>query len=623
MGSGGSDESSAYAREQWLARREARLLDLEEVLRRGGTESLRTRWAEELRWVHADFLDQGQREEAAQLQRKIAAELQREPGGTCAGRELVWRQHLAWARVCLDAVRSRVDEGEDQAARGRLPELLERAHAVAGRADGALVLAEALEVAHGIECRLDRLSVARVHLRRLGERAERSSDPRVAEPLARALRCAARADAAQRNVDRVRAHVAQLRALAARATAGRIEGIALSYALESLHEHVDRIECVDIEHELAGLATRPGADHEQHRVWIAVAGRAERRGRRVLRPSLEMLRQRAYRGSGVDDVSALFRRLEDELPLQQRIFHEHIAVLNELRCLAERPEADPSLRLRFARHWVPTGFDARRYDYGAVANDRCAHAWSAEAAQRGDLEGQVLLGRCLARGRGVPRDRTAAAELLRQAAGRGSDEAQMLLRSLGVERFPWLRHRFVVHMCVGFGMLALHLFTQPFELNGWGVLAYLGVIFGVMWVRRVLLRVAALVRDADVGDAHEDASTHARDYVFRLQVSRFGRKPWRILRVIYEDGAAVAPLAWLGISPLTALGAGLVFGLAHYPQYRLRLCLTLAVVYFAVVLLVLPWAGLWAVATGHVVYDVIVLCQGLSWRRKVDESADE
>lgn len=365
-----------------------------------------------------------------------------------------------------------------------------------------------------------------------------------------------------------------------------------------------------VEQELGELATRPGAVQDQRKAWIAALDRSEHSHQTASQHPLELLRARAYRGAGADDLHTLFERLEAELPGSERVFHEHIAVLNEMRAIAERPEVDPALRLRFARYWLSRPFNARRYDYGAVANDRSAYAWASEAAARGDLEGQILLGRCLAHGRGTFPNRRAAVEHLRKASARGSDEAEQLIRTLGVERFPWLQHRYVVLMVVGFVVLVLHLLTQPFTFDPWGVPAFVGVMLGFVVLRWGLSYLVSLF----VSASEEDAA-FGNSYAFDRDVEAFRRKPWAIVLVTTEDGLVLAPLAWLGITPLTAVSMALLFGLLHYPKYSPRICLYLTTIYTAIALLVLPWAGLWAVTTGHVLWDVLLLYWGLRDKR--------
>lgn len=596
-------------REERLSRVEARLDDLEELLHEGATESLRTRWAEELRWVHHEYLHRDDPQRASELERRLAEHLDR-PHASKTSR-LVRRQHLAWAHVCLDAVVYRVEAGQDESARARMPELLDRVHAVGAEDEAVPMLAQALELSHGLRCRDEDLAASRSELRRLRSLVSERGGRPARESLARALERAVHVELGVGAVESARPLVAELRAQTRRALASEREHTALAEALLALHEHAHASERAAIEQELGELASRPGAVQDQRKAWVRALDRAERSHKDALRVPLELLRARAYRGTDAGDLEALFERLEVELPDNQENFHGHIAVLNEMRAIAERPEVDPALRLRFARHWLPSGFSAWRYDYGAIANDRCAHAWAAEAAARGDLEGQVLLGRCLAYGKGTDVDRRAAAECLRQASTRGSDEAEQLLRMLGVERYPWLRHRYAVFTWLGLGMLVLHLLTQPFHFDPWGVVAYFGVWLGLGYATRLLVRSVS-----GSSGASAEARASGFSYAFGRDVEEFARRPWRILRVATEDGLVLAPLTWLGINPLTAMMTTLVFGLAHYPKYSLRICLYLALGYTAMALLVLPWAGLWSVVVGHVLWDVWLLSQGVRHRRQ-------
>ncbi|MCA9709755.1 MAG: hypothetical protein KDK70_28205, partial [Myxococcales bacterium] len=147
--------SDAYEREERLGHRERRLDDLEACLHDGCTEALRTRWCEELALVHAEHLHDGNAERAAQLQHRLAQQLERTD--PTPRRPLLQRQHLAWAQVCLDAMRHRVARGLDPDPRARLPELLTRAEAIASADGGDVLLAEALDLAHEVLRRSDHL----------------------------------------------------------------------------------------------------------------------------------------------------------------------------------------------------------------------------------------------------------------------------------------------------------------------------------------------------------------------------------------------------------------------------------------------------------------------------------
>jgi len=609
-GSGGYGECSVQERREYY---EERLDRLDDCLGPGRTESLRTRWAEELELVHGQHLDNGYQARAAALEERLAAELCDSPSLPMS--ELVRRQHLAWARVCLDSVHHQVTAELDESAWERLPELMVRSERVATDEAGALVLARARELAQGLEHRRGEAAAAQAHLEHLRVIAERFDVRSVRKCLARVLLVAIRAHLDLGEDRRAHKLLAQLRMAATRDMATEAERTAFVEALLVLHDHAEPPQCIAIEYEMSVLASRPGADQRQRNAWSQALAGAQREGRRILRPPLEFLRVRAYRSINTEDLGALFDRLEADLPQHEATFLDLIAILNEMRALAKRPEANPALRLRFARLWLERPFNARRYDYGAVANDRSAHAWAQEAAQRGELEGQVLLGRCLAHARGTPRDRASAATCLRRAEARGSDEAAQLLRTLGVERFPWLRHRYLVFMLFGFAMLLLHLLTQPFRFDPLGVLAFIGLSLAMDLGAFQLRTLVTKLRPAS---PEEEATGFSHAY--ERDVERFARKPWRILSVVSEDGMVLAPLAWLGINPFTAIAMGLVFGLAHYPKYSRAICLNLALQYAVIAVLVLPWAGLWAVAMGHVLWDVGVLYMGVRQRQNASRS---
>ena len=632
MGSsdGSADVAAAHAREERRARIEARLESLGEQLHPGCTESLRTRWARELLRAHAEYLALGERDRATALRHWLVDEVLREHTQPLSA--LVRQQFLAWAQVCRDAMHAMAQDGQHTEALALLPQLEAAAHQALPLEGGAVAWCEGLEIAHAIAVRQRGELAAVPLLESLRALATAHPCPETRSPLARALATAIARDLHVGARERAGLRLRELRQQARRAWACEPERTALAHALLASHEHDELDDRASIEHELGSMARRPGADQEQRNLWARAVGSEPRRGRRVQRRPTEALRTRAYRSSDHESITALFERLEAELPERQGSFLEHIAVLNEMRALAARDEADPTLRLRFARHWLTRDFDARRYDHGAVANDRSAYTWSRVAARSGDPEAQVLLGRCLAGGRGTPRDRAAAAQWYRRAGSAGHDEAEYCLRAMGFERLPWLRHRYTAFTLAGLAMLIIYFVGAPLPTSWWGVLAYLGVSLGALPLYEAIDAVGGPTQaessstdDTSPAEAGDDASESGVDqglgYVFGAYVDQFARRPLGIVKVATEDGLVLAPLAWLGITPWTALLAGVVFGLIHYPVFSWRSCLVKAIDYAAIAWFVLPWAGLWPIVVGHIAWDVGVLLLGLRWRRRARRSA--
>lgn len=285
-----------------------------------------------------------------------------------------------------------------------------------------------------------------------------------------------------------------------------------------------------------------------------------------------------------------------------------LRMLEAVRPVAARASVDVRLRLQLARRWLDDEPQCDPRDARATHNDRCAFAWSAAAAVRGDREGQVLLGRCFARGRGIARSEAQARRWLRRAAAAGSSEAQYRLRALSIDRHRWLHHRYTVLGGLGLVLLVMHAVTHPLQVNALGILAYLGLSIATFPLH---LAANTIGRRHDTGSMEapeHDASSGS--YVYARMVEAWLRRPWRILWVATEDGAILAPLLWIGVTPWSAALAGAVFGLAHYPSFSARACLVKAIEYMLVAMVLLPWAGLWSIVLGHVLWDVALLALG-------------
>jgi hypothetical protein len=234
---------------------------------------------------------------------------------------------------------------------------------------------------------------------------------------------------------------------------------------------------------------------------------------------------------------------------------------------------------------------------------------------RGDPQAQVLLGRCFAAGRGIAKNFASARKWFQRAADAGSTEAQYRLRALRLERRGWLQHRQTLIGWVGLCLLLAHAATHGVRVDPLGVLAYLGLSIAAL---ALILTWGAIGRSTT---GRTRPTSHRPDYVFDRQVDAWSRRPWRIAWVATEDGAFLAPLLWLGVTPWSAALAGALFGLAHYPSFCARACALKGLEHTFIALLLLPFAGLWSIVVGHIVWDAALLGLGAWSRRRRQPSA--
>ncbi len=76
-----------------------------------------------------------------------------------------------------------------------------------------------------------------------------------------------------------------------------------------------------------------------------------------------------------------------------------------------------------------------------------------------------------------------------------------------------------------------------------------------------------------------------------------------IVHTPHEDGMICVPILLAGINPISAIIGGLVFGFFHLKGYTYLSCITKAVIYSLVCLIVLPH-GLLTVVAGHYITDL-------------------
>lgn len=156
---------------------------------------------------------------------------------------------------------------------------------------------------------------------------------------------------------------------------------------------------------------------------------------------------------------------------------------------------------------------------------------------------------------------------------------------------------------IGIIFVLLHLWHTGFDFNPLWVLFYLALIllvavlwFAMNYVLSVLSRKYEAVLDA------EEAAV---PYKLSVLCSDVRRKPWLLLLIPGEDGIFFLPLLYIGVNPLTAFAASLLFALAH-AGYKSRSAMAgTFLIAFAVCLLILP-NGIIPVMIGHLIVDITV-----------------
>ncbi len=305
-----------------------------------------------------------------------------------------------------------------------------------------------------------------------------------------------------------------------------------------------------------------------------------------------------------DSVCERFEALEGAARREEADFGRWLSHMNAMRSLANQRRG---LRLRFASSWLRTGLDASAVQHGAVENDRAAYLWAVNAAHAGRPDGAVLLGHCYRDGRGARRSMRRARRWYRQGARGGSVEAAFWLTATENHLSRLLLYRGRALEWVGLALLALHLLLAPWAFSAAAVVAYLVVALGGQLLVRWLMGRA--VPESAVGDA--SAGTEVVDDLV-------GR-PWRTVLVAGEEGLVLVPfltlgaITGLGIVPV-ALGAGLLFGLLHFPNFSWRGCVAKGLSYAVAAALIVPWGGVAAMALGHVLLDGLIVA--LAWTER-------
>ena len=93
-----------------------------------------------------------------------------------------------------------------------------------------------------------------------------------------------------------------------------------------------------------------------------------------------------------------------------------------------------------------------------------------------------------------------------------------------------------------------------------------------------------------------------------------------ILAAPSEDGLICVPVLMVGLGPISAALAGLVFGLLHLGRYSFFECLGKGTYYVLICMFVLPH-GLLTVALGHLIMDILALLMIKYLRKQLPDTA--
>ena len=169
---------------------------------------------------------------------------------------------------------------------------------------------------------------------------------------------------------------------------------------------------------------------------------------------------------------------------------------------------------------------------------------------------------------------------------------------------------------VGYGFLATYLIVfRDFTFSIPWVFGYVAIAVSVatlMVVLKLPERFPTLERYhfARKAPNAEQPRTHEE---WKKKHEEWDKKRWDyhvarfrlgiIVHTPHEDGLICVPVLLAGINPLSAIIGGLVFGFFHLKGYTYLDCMTKAITYSLVCLIVLPH-GLLTVVAGHFLIDV-------------------
>jgi hypothetical protein len=167
---------------------------------------------------------------------------------------------------------------------------------------------------------------------------------------------------------------------------------------------------------------------------------------------------------------------------------------------------------------------------------------------------------------------------------------------------------------VGFGFLVSYLLiSQDFAFSFIWVLGYFAIVALVAWVIIVVLDLPKKFPKLDryyffqTKVDHKTKPLSDKEWVIKqAEYFESGFQKKTILLTPSEDGLICVPIVLVGISPISAILGGLVFGFLHLGRFTYLDCIGKTIIYGLVCLFILPH-GLLTVVVGHFGMDLLSL----------------
>jgi len=166
---------------------------------------------------------------------------------------------------------------------------------------------------------------------------------------------------------------------------------------------------------------------------------------------------------------------------------------------------------------------------------------------------------------------------------------------------------------VGFGLLAGYLwYSADWRVSAIWVVAFPVIslaVAGTSTVLRISERLPGLNSYLLYPVESHNPAAALSESEWALRQAKYlesGMRGGMILTTLAEDGLICVPVILLGLSPLSAIVAGIAFGCIHLARYTYLDCISKAFIYTLVCYWVLPF-GILTVALGHLLMDAFGL----------------
>jgi hypothetical protein len=167
----------------------------------------------------------------------------------------------------------------------------------------------------------------------------------------------------------------------------------------------------------------------------------------------------------------------------------------------------------------------------------------------------------------------------------------------------WYGRCIIPAKLLGILFLSYYLITTPQHYDLIWVFVYLGIaLLGISSIAIIFYTINFFIKDKLEEKLFSKDDTEEKLIALYYTLKR---SPWLVLLIPGEDGFFFLPLLYIGITPITAAIAAILFGFAHVTSKPIFACVITSIIAFLSILIVLPH-GILPLCVGHIILDISI-----------------